>query len=235
MSRATRRHVPSLSIDEMLNQSAWFAGISANAQSEVRQAIFERVVAAGESLSHPGEMQHHWIGVLEGLLTWSIITLDGRAVSFSGQAPGAWSGEGTLLRGQPRQSALVALQHTRVALLPFEVFDWLRRTEPSFTQFLLMQINERLHWFMGNFAAYGLLNADRLVARALACLLHPLLNPLGDRYLLLTQEELASLAAVSRSRCNASLMKMKRKGLVQLNYGAITVLDLPGLQALAAE
>lgn len=234
MSRALKRVAHSLTIDDLLRNSPWFGALGTGAQAEVRRAVFEREIGAGQTLSHRGETQHHWIGVLEGLLTWSIVTIEGKAVSFSGQAPGAWFGEGTLLRGQPRQSELVSLRHTRVALLPREVFEWLRSTEPSFNEFLLMQINERLHWFMGNFAAYGLLNVDRLVARALAGLVHPLLNPSGDRYLHITQEELASLAAVSRPRCNRSLVGMAQQGLVELEYGAVRVLDLARLQAFAA-
>lgn len=58
-------------------------------------------------------------------------------------------------------------------MLPFETLDWLRRTYPSFNEFLLLQINERLHWFMGNFEVHRLLDADRLVTRALLGLVHP--------------------------------------------------------------
>ena len=86
---------------------------------------------------------------------------------------------------------------------------------------------------MGNFAAHRLLDADRLVARALLGLVHPLLNPRGERYLTISQEELANLATVSRQRCNESLVTMKRNGLVQLDYGAVMPLDLAALQQLA--
>ncbi len=86
---------------------------------------------------------------------------------------------------------------------------------------------------MGKFAAHRLLHTDRLVARALLGLVHPLLNPRGERYLTLTQEVLAKLATVSRQRCNESLVAMKRNGLLQLDYGAVRVLDLAALRQLA--
>jgi CRP/FNR family transcriptional regulator, cyclic AMP receptor protein len=86
---------------------------------------------------------------------------------------------------------------------------------------------------MGNFAAHRLLDTDRLVARALAGLVHPLLNPRGERHLTISQEELANLATVSRQRCNQSLTAMKREGLVQLAYGAVVVIDLDALQQRA--
>jgi CRP/FNR family transcriptional regulator, cyclic AMP receptor protein len=118
-------------------------------------------------------------------------------------------------------------------MLPFETFEWLRLTEPSFSEFLLRQINERLHWFMGNFAAHRLLDNHRLVARALVGLLQLLQNPNGERYLIISQEELANLGAISPQRCNQALVKMKRDGLLQLDYGAIRIINLEGLKGLA--
>ena len=199
----------------------------------MRSDIVERAIRPGASLGHHGQTQHDWYGVLEGLLKWSINAPDGRTVTLGGQSVGSWFGEGTLLRAQPRKADLVALRPSRVALMPFETFDWLRRTQPAFNEFLLQQINERLHWFMGNFAAHRLLDTDRLVARALLGLVHPLLNPRGERYLTISQEELANLATVSRERCNESLVAMKRAGLLRLDYGAVMVLDPAALQELA--
>lgn len=233
MPRTLQKPSASISVETLLKDSPWFGQIDEAAQRQVRADIVERAVAAGEALGYQGEPQHHWYGVLEGLLKWSINAPDGRTVTLGGQSVGSWFGEGTLLRGQPRRAELVALRHGRVAMLPFETFDWLRRTQPPFGEFLLRQVNERLHWFMGSYAAHRLLDTDRLVARALVGLVHPLLNPRGERHLALSQEELANLAALSRQRCNQSLMAMKREGVLQLAYGAIEVLDLAALQRRA--
>jgi CRP/FNR family transcriptional regulator, cyclic AMP receptor protein len=233
MTRALHKPSASISIDALLSDSPWFAQIGDAARRQVRADIVERAIAAGESLGHQDETQHHWYGVLEGLLKWSINARDGRTVTLGGQSVGSWFGEGTLLRQRPRHAELVALRHGRVAMLPFETFDWLRCTQAPFNEFVLRQINERLHWFMGNFAAHRLLDTDRLVARALAGLVHPLLNPRGERHLTISQEELANLATVSRQRCNQSLTAMKREGLVQLAYGAVVVIDLDALQQRA--
>ncbi len=233
MTRQLRTRSASISVDELLAHSPWFGQIGVAAQRQLRTDVVERAIASGQSLGHHGETQHYWYGVLEGLLKWSINAPDGRTVTLGGQSVGSWFGEGTLLRGQPRKADLVALRHSRVAMIPYETFDWLRRSEPAFNEFLLQQINERLHWFMGNFAAHRLLDSHRLVARALVGLVHPLLNPRGERYLMISQEELANLATVSRQRCNEALVAMKRDGLLQLDYGAVRILNLAALQELA--
>lgn len=219
-------------MEELLGSSIWFADLSDAGRQQVRSHILERTLNAGESIGFCGETQRWWFGVLEGLLKWSLNGADGRTVTLGGQCVGSWFGEGTLLRGRPRQADLVAIRDSRVAMLPFETFDWLRRTEPSFNEFLLQQINERLHWFMGSYAAYRLLDTDRLVARALVGLVHPSLNPGGERNLQLSQEELANLATVSRQRCNEALVAMQRSGLVEIDYGGVRILQLSALQDL---
>jgi CRP-like cAMP-binding protein len=233
MTRQRHARGPSLTLDELLGQSTWFTQLDDPARRQVRGDVSERAVAQGDSLGRHGERQLVWFGVLEGLIKWAITARDGRTVTLGGQSVGSWFGEGTLIRNAPRQSDLIALRHSRVAQIPYDTFDWLRHHRPSFNDFLLSQVNERLHWFMGNYAAHGLLDTDSQVARALVGMVHPLSNPRGERHLHLSQEELANLAAVSRQSCNSALMRFKDAGLLRSEYGGIVVIDLPGLQRLA--
>lgn len=233
MTRPQRMPATSLTLDDLLGQSSWFAALDEPAQRQVRADVSERVIAQGTSLGRYGERQLAWFGVLEGLIKWSITARDGRTVTLGGQSVGSWFGEGTLIRDAPRRSDLIALRHSRVAMLPVDTFDWLRAQRPAFNDFLLRQVNERMHWFMDNVVAHGLLETDNQVARALVGMVHPLLNPAGERHLQLSQEELANLAAVSRQSCNSALKHFKEAGLVRGEYGGIVVVDLPGLQRMA--
>lgn len=231
MAQPLHQQTVSLSRDELLGGSNWFIALSENAQTLVNADLIERNVNAGEALGYQGETQLHWFGVMDGLLKWSVSAIDGRSVTLGGQSVGSWFGEGTLVRGQPRQADIIALRHSRVAMIPRDTFNWLRQNEPVFNEFLLRQINERMHWFMGSMAAHRLLDADHLVVRALWGLAHPLLNPLGLHHLLISQEELANLAMVSRQRCNMTLVNLKREGLIELGYGAISIRNIDALAA----
>jgi len=233
MIRRKRVPILSLTLDELLAQSSWFVRLDERARARVRAEVSERAVAMGQVLGHHGERQHAWFGMLEGLIKWSITARDGRTVTLGGQSVGSWFGEGTLIRNAPRQSDLIALRDSRVAQIPIVTFNWLRECQPSFNEFLLLQVNERLHWFMGAVVAHGLLDTDSLVARALLGMVHPLSNPGGANHLQISQEELANLAAVSRQTCNKAMNRFKNAGLVRTEYGQIVVLDLPGLQAVA--
>ena len=232
MTRPRRRKGPAPSIDELLDQSTWYQALPEDVRAEVRRHVVETVVPMGAPLGHRGELPGHWYGVVDGLFKWSVSSADGRTVSLGGQLTGSWFGEGTLIRQRARGADVVALRDSRVALMPLAVFQHLRRTQPSFNEFLLLQINERLHWIMGKHADHNLLDTDAQVARALCGLLHPLHNPGGVQQLRLSQEELASMASVSRPRCNQALMRMRRQGWIRTDYGGITLLDVEALLAM---
>ena len=49
-----------------------------------------------------------------------------------------------------------------------------------------------------------------------------------------TGKEIANLAGVSRPRCNKALKQLEQLGILKLEYGGLTVLDLDGLRRLAS-
>lgn len=238
--RPLRRGSESFTRDELLARQSWWAGLSDQARALVLRDSSERVLAIGDFLGHNGEFQNHWYGVLEGLLKWSIGLADGRTATLGGQLAGSWFGEATLLRGQPRKADLIALRHSRVLLIPIDLFDWLRQTQPVFGDFLQRLLAERILWLMSNSAAHRLLDVDHMVARALVGIMHPVLNmhPMPDdsqQYLLnISQEELAQLVTTSRQRCNKALATLQGLGLVRMAYGGILLTDLAGLRAMTA-
>lgn len=218
------------SLQGLLDSSAWFPALDAPVRERVHEEMREVDVASGAALCRRGDTPLHWYGTIAGLLKWCVTSADGRSVTLGGLSAGSWFGEGTLLRGVPRTADIVALRPSRVALMPLETFEWLRTTQRGFDDFLLRQINERMHWFLGNFSAHHLLDTDSQVARALAGLFHEWLHPGSDPHLQVSQEEIANLSGLSRQRCNAALRRLAAAGLLRIEYGGITVTDLEGLR-----
>lgn len=223
-------HSPTL--DSLLAGSAWFPLLAPASRTRVREDMQEVEVGQGAFLCRVGDMPLHWYGAIDGLLKWCVTAEDGRSVTLGGLSRSSWFGEGTLLRAVPRTADIVALRPSRVALMPLDTFNWLHETERAFDHFLLRQINERMHWFLGNFAAHHLLDTDTQVARALVGLFHPWLHPGSDPHLAVSQEEIANLSGLSRQRCNAALRRLAEAGLIAIGYGGIAVLDLAGLRVL---
>ncbi len=75
-----------------------------------------------------------------------------------------------------------------------------------------------------------LLDTDSRLARCLASMFNPLLYPGSSLELPISQEEIGLLAGISRQRVNQALRKLEQAGLLRVDYGTLTILDLDRLR-----
>jgi CRP-like cAMP-binding protein len=218
------------SLDDMLAMSSWTRELPAEHLSRVRAAIGVREFAAGACICRKGDPASAWLGVIDGLVKIHSLSPAGKSVTFAGIPAGGWFAEGTVLRGQPFKYDTVALRDSRIAFMPEATFRWLLDTSIPFNRYLLTQLNERLGQFIGMVEHDRLLDPDARVARALAALFNPHLYPNSDPHIQISQEELGYLAGASRQRVNRALQVLGKAGMIKVDYGLVTVLDLDGLQ-----
>jgi len=214
---------------ELLLASIWAKSLTEAEQQQVGSEMIERIVPAGAFVSRKGEPVDHWIGVIDGLLKVSSMSADGKAVTFAGIPGGAWFGEGSMLKSEPRRYDVVALRESRIALMTRATFDRLLDSSIPFNRFLLNQLNERLAHFIAMVEYDRMLEPDARVARCLAALFNPYLYPGVGPQLQISQEEIGLLSGVSRQRANQALQVLEKQGLLRVEYGGITVLDLAGM------
>lgn len=215
--------------------AAWFRVLDAEQQARVERDLSVQQVAAGSIIERKGELAQAWIGVLAGLVKVSVGNAEGKVASLTGVPAGGWIGEGSLLKREVRKYDIVALRDSVVARLPAATFDWLLDTSIPFNRYLLHQLNERVAQFIGKAEYDRLLDPDARVARCLAELFNPLLYPGMGMRLTITQEEVGYLARVSRQRANQALRKLEEAGLLNVEYGAVRVLDLDGLKRYGSD
>ena len=208
----------------------WTADLTADQRSRVISDLAVQQVTAGEPICVKGEAVESWLGILHGLAKISNSAPDGRTLSFTGVPPGGWFGEGSLLKREPRRYDASALRDSLVARLPRTTFDWLLDTSIAFNRYLLIQLNERLAQFIARLEYEYLLEPEAKLARCIADLFNPILYPGSGPRLEISQAEIALLVGTSRQRANQSLQVLEKAGLVRIEYGAIRVLDLAGLQ-----
>jgi CRP-like cAMP-binding protein len=112
-----------------------------------------------------------------------------------------------------------------------KTFFWLFENSVAFNRFLVTQLNERLGQFIG-LVEYGrTLDAKARMARSIASLFSPILNPELTLRLEITQEEIGALSGISRQNANQCLKQLEREGLLRLEYGGVTIIDLERLRA----
>ena len=214
----------------LLREMRWARELPAAEFERVVEGTLERSVPAGGFLCRKGEPVRHWYGVIDGLAKMSSDWITGKTASFTGIASGGWFGEGSMLKDEPRRYDVIALRDSRVACMRRETFHWLLDHNIAFNRHIISMINERLGLFIGLLESERLLDTDARVARCLATLFNPVLYPGLGRQLQVSQEEIGYLTGVSRQRVNRSLKVLQFAGYLRVDYGSITILDLPGLR-----
>lgn len=209
----------------------WAYGLTNPQRDRVASGMIAKTVPRGSFVCRTGEPARYWYGVRDGLLKMSAVTVAGEPMSFIGIATGGWFGEGTLLKAERRKYDIVALRDTRLDLMPAETFLWLVDNSPSFSKWLLHQLNERLGQFIALFASDRQGSGVVRVARTLAWLFNPYLYPGMPSDIPVTQEEIAHLAGISRPRTNAALHRLAEANLVRVGYGHVVVVDIEGLRS----
>lgn len=223
----------SASLESFLESSSWFAGLTAEEQARVQADTYERPYPAGAMACHRGDPADHWLGVIEGMVKVDTASACGRAITFAGVPAGSWFGEGAVLKTEPRQYSVVALKESRVAFVPRDTFLWLLARNPSFSRYVIDQLNARCGYYVGLVHNFRLHEAAARVAFCLAELFHRQLYPSTDRTLGLSQEEVGRLSGLSRQNTNRALRELADAGMLAMEYGAIQILDLEGLRQFA--
>jgi CRP-like cAMP-binding protein len=208
----------------------WLSVLDEGDRHEAISALRVATAEAGEVMCRIGRPALWWFGLIDGLLKMSNDNSSGAQVTFTGVPPGAWFGEGTLLKRESYRYNIEALRRSTVAGLPVETFHLLLGRSIGFNRFVLNQLNERLGQFIAAREIDRLTDPDSRVARSLAALFHPVLYPGVGEVLRITQQELAWLVGLSRQRVNEALRTLQAQGLIRIEYGGVRVLDLPGLR-----
>jgi len=228
-ARSLRERARALTADE-LDAIAWLHVLAPGDRQLALDSLVVANVLTGERICRIGGPATYWFGVIEGLLKMSNDGSGGAAITFTGVPPGAWFGEGTLLKHEAYRYNIEALRPSVVAGLPVAAFDALLERSIAFNRFVLNQLNERLGQFIAAREIDRQSHPDVRVAHSLAALFHPVLYPGVGQVLRITQQELGYLVGLSRQRVNEALRALQGAGLIRIEYGGVRVLDLAQLR-----
>lgn len=218
-------------LPEDLKFIPWLERLDAEERARVLQDLRVVTVQAGELICRVGRPVTYWFGVVEGLLKMSNDTALGVPITFTGVPPGGWFGEGTVLKNEAYRYNIQALRRSLVAGISAATFHWLLNRSIAFNRFVMTQLNERLGQFIALVEHGRLHGPEARLARSLAGLFNPVLYPGVGPSLPVSQEELGQLVGLSRQRVNQALKRLEAEGLVRVDYGSVTVLDLARLRS----
>jgi len=214
-------------VRRFLQTQAWFTTLPADQQDAIEAQVFTLTAARGAIVLPAHERTQGWYGVLRGLVKISGRVTAGRRSDFLGVAEGEWFGEGAVLKNELRRYQVVALRDTALLCLPSAVFHQLHATSLPFNQCVVTCLNLRLSQAMAMIEAGRTRSPEQRIALSLSRLFWS-----RTRQLDLTQDELASLAGMSRQTANWVLNALQEQGVISLSMNRIKVLDDEALTRL---
>ena len=207
-------------VPRFLAAQAWFNALPSKQQSVLLATVFTLAGRKGTTVLPANQPVQGWYAVLSGLVKIESNVGAGRCSTFLGLATGEWFGEGAVLKDEPRRYNVIALRDTELLCLPSEQFRSLSAGSMAFNQFLVERLNHKLGQAMAIIEAGRTRNPEQRVALSLSRLFWS-----RTRQLDLTQDEVASIAGMSRQTANRALNNLQQLGLISLSMNRITILD----------
>jgi len=155
--------------------------------------------------------------LLEGSVRVANFSEKGREVSFSAIAEGDLFGEFAVIDGVPRSASVVAMEKTRVAMIPDETFRELLARHPDLSMAMLKRLVEKLRELTRRVSEFTALKADDRIRLELLRLFRAAEAEDGSATLESppTQAELAAFVFTNREAVAREIGRMKRKALIE--------------------
>lgn len=214
-------------VQRFLSSHTWFSALTADQQAAIETQVYTLTAQRGTVVLAAHERTQGWYGVLRGLVRISGRATAGRRSDFLGVAEGEWFGEGAVLKNELRRYQVEALRDTELLCLPTTAFHHLQSSNLAFNQSLVGCMNLRLSQAMAMIEAGRTRSPEQRIALSLSRLFWS-----RTRQLDLTQDELASLAGMSRQTANRVLNALQQQGVIALSMNRIKIRDEAALTKL---
>lgn len=197
------------------------------ALARVDGCLPRRRYAKGEVIFLQGDPGTSLFIVESGRVKITLSSPEGAEVVLARLGPGDYFGELALLDGEPRSADAIAVEPSRLLLLPRDAFLHLLQSDPAFALDLLALVCRRLRQDVAVAQDVAFLDVPARLAKALLQLAESEGRPVAEGVALatpLTQTELAGLVGATRESVNKALGCYERQGLIRRIQGGIVVL-----------
>ena len=208
-------------------------GLSDPDRDLVLSRMSRRTYSVGEMLILDGDVGDSMHIIEQGKVAVRKSTVRGEVVTLTILGPGASFGEQALLSTAARRTAhIVALEPVVTRVMYRSDFEALRRRHPTVERFLVDALAEQVRRLSGQVVDALYLHADQRVVKRLVDLAS--LYDVGRTAIEipLRQEDLASMAGITRPTANRVLRQLAATGVITVRRGRTTVLDQAGLRRL---
>ncbi|MEU9023335.1 cyclic nucleotide-binding domain-containing protein [Actinomadura sp. NPDC048394] len=209
-------------------------------RAALRRVARPRTYADKAPLVYQGDESEHVIIIERGWAKVTSSTEDGHDVVLAVRGPGDLIAESAVLGGRTRSATVTALSPVRALVVPANRFTNFLDEHPDVwrlvTGTFVQRIDDADRRLRAHVASRGTERLARLLAD-LAELSAQHAPPAPDGSIVigppLSQQELGSWMDASRETVARAMAGLRAAGLIRTGWRRITVVDLPGLRAMA--
>lgn len=222
---------------EVLAKAPLFAALDAAARQAVAQEMREASYSAGQAIFSRGDPGTEMHVVVSGRVRLSVLTADGRELSFAHAEPPSIFGEIAVFDGRARSADATAVSKVQTLTLSKAAFGRLLGQQPQVAEAAIRFLSARLRDADEQLEAIALHPIEARLARFFLAAARQK-DPSGksERITLsipISQSELALLVGASRPKVNAALALLEAEGAIE-RKGSEVVCDIVALSGLGA-
>ena len=215
--------------ERIVAASGWLAVTPAAFSAEVLRRAHLQHFAPGDVIFRFGEAPGGIYGLVAGTLRINAAAPDAVPRLVHLGMPGAWTGEGCFMTGQPRRAEMHALGEAWLMHLPLQAMEQIVADDPPAARI---------------FCSIAVLTVDVLIrivhdlqkrdaSRRIASVLHRAAW-IGAVPIPLSQSEIGIMANASRQQVSAAMRRFAEAGWIETTYRSITVAQPQALRDYAA-
>lgn len=205
-------------LNTLLAEARMFAGLEDDARVAIIKEMRPVSYSSGQSIFSRGDKGQELYLVTKGRVRLSILSAEGRELSFAHASPGAVFGEIAMLDGDVRTADATAVGKTEAMVLGHAAFRRLLETTPGFADAVIHFLCARLREADMQLEGVALHRIEVRLARFLVglCAQHAPNQTDGEIIVELgmSQGELALLLGASRPKVNGALTLLEDQGIV---------------------
>jgi CRP/FNR family transcriptional regulator, cyclic AMP receptor protein len=219
----------------VLSKHGWLSRMPADFRAAILRNCVWQNYEAGASLFVAGDAPGGIFGIADGSVGTSTLLGAPDAPMVHIARRGYWSGEGSVLSGEPRRMSASAITAALVANVPLTALYTLLSERTEWWQHIGQLALSNIDIIGNGFVDLMIRNSGRRCAAVMLRLCECRFIDAIDisREVMITQEEIAAMANLSRSTVNIILRRFAKQRLIELRYRSIVVVETKRLRKLA--
>ena len=217
----------------VLRKHPYFCDLGPEAFDQLCRYAKHSTLKRGATIFSKGDPGNSLIAVISGTIKISVSSAEGRSAILNLIGPGEITGEVSVLDGQPRSADIIANTNCEIFTIDRREFVPFVRSQPALAMKFIELLCARLRWTSDQVEQVILQNLPARLASALLRLTEKHKAVQGGRSIAVTQQEISEMVGMTRESINKQLRAWAARDWVRLEHGAIVVLKVEPLRALA--